>query len=94
MRTRTLDGRISVYGFACGYVEKQTANNLEKQLYKDGCFHVRVIELTDEGKFLSRLMWASFDNLTAARQVFDGFNLSWNETEVEKYIDKIMEKQA
>lgn len=62
------DGSLTAYSFACGYIQRCWVTNpeleqIEIDLYKDGCYHVRAYDLTN--KF--RLVWNSFDTLTEAR---------------------------
>lgn len=52
---RNLDGSLSVYAFACGYIERA----LDVRLFKDGDWQVR----WDFG-------WESFNSLGEARKYF------------------------
>ncbi len=65
---RNKNGSLSVYAFACGYLETKpllTAGG-EKRLFRDGAvWHVQARD-NQRGCFL----WESFDKLTPARSFF------------------------
>lgn len=57
----TTTGRISAYGFSCGYCERHTNNGKRIELYMDGnTYHVRMF---DDWKSLPlrRVSWDVFD---------------------------------
>jgi hypothetical protein len=51
------DGSLTVYAFACGYIQEKDG----VKLYKDGCWHVR--GEVENG-------WQSFCKLSEARRAF------------------------
>ncbi len=66
---RTANGRISAYGFACGYVEQAKIGDIRIRLWiNHGCYHVRAHEHGFGGR--GRLFWDSFRTLGAARKRF------------------------
>lgn len=51
-------GRLTSYGFACGYIEKSQNNEIWKEIYKEsGVFHVRAGKI---GKGFE--IWDSFES--------------------------------
>lgn len=67
-KTRTKAGKLSHYGFMCGYVqEKVLPDNSRVELYHDGgtIFHVRRF------KNGQRIFWESFDTLGEARKFYN-----------------------
>lgn len=60
-------GRVTSYGFACGYFEAHRAGGIIVRLWREhGTYHVRAHDFADHG----RLAWASFPTLAAARRAF------------------------
>lgn len=67
MNTRTKAGRLSAYGFMCGYIEEKTLSDGSRvELYHDGgiVYHVRRF---NRG---ARIFWESFEKLTDARKFY------------------------
>jgi hypothetical protein len=67
------DGRVSAYGFNCGYYEHETHNGIKVELYKDcNTFHVRVFE-TWRNLQKRRVLWQTFDpdQLKQARKFYN-----------------------
>lgn len=63
---RTSSGRISAYGFACGYLESKPLSNGVVRLYQEhGTFHVKFV--VDSHVF----RWEVFNNLQKARKCYD-----------------------
>jgi hypothetical protein len=61
----TQRGKLTVYAFACGYVE--TSHGLNVRLYRDGgVWHVQDWRLP----FRDDDRWQSFETLTEARRAF------------------------
>lgn len=61
------NGSLTVYAFACGYVETRKLNNPcgEVSLFRDGaCWHVQASD--ERGRYL----WECFDLLGQARAFF------------------------
>jgi len=68
MEIRTAAGRISAYGFACGYVESVYHGRVNVCLWSEhGTYHVRAHD--HENK--RRVFWDSFRLLSDARKHFD-----------------------
>lgn len=61
---RTKANRLTVYAFACGYIEETKHNGIELQLYKEGCYHVRMHDFNDH----KHISWDSYPTLTQARK--------------------------
>jgi hypothetical protein len=63
------NGDLSIYGLACGYIQKYVANNGQKlELWHEGCtYHVRRVTPDHQ-----RIVWEVFDNdkLTEARKFY------------------------
>jgi hypothetical protein len=63
---KTKSGKLTAYGFACGYVESR---DLDGGLYsirlwqEHGVYHVRM-----HHKYNGRIFWDSFSTLTEARK--------------------------
>jgi hypothetical protein len=65
---RNKNGSLSLYAFACGYVETKplaTAGG-EARLYRDGA--AWQVQARDDSR--GRFLWESFDKLTPARSFF------------------------
>lgn len=63
-------GTLTVYGLACGYIEKDGPHGpaeLEVHLWLEGVYHVRI---TSPLGYMRR-SWMSFDTLTEARRYYD-----------------------
>lgn len=68
MDLMTVDGRVSAYGLACGYIERATLSETQLSLWcEHGVYHVRAHDFGGHG----RLFWDSFRLLSAARKRFD-----------------------
>jgi hypothetical protein len=65
-RFQNANGDVSLYGFACGHIQRKEENNIRLDLWKEGVWHVRAHEFDGRG----RLFWESFDTLTQARKFF------------------------
>ncbi len=64
---RTSNGRVSAYGFACGYIEQAKIKTISLRLWSEnGCYHVRAHDFETHG----RLFWDSFRLLSGARKRF------------------------
>lgn len=60
-------GRITAYGFACGYIERHESCGVAVTLWKEhGTYHVRA-----HGGNIGRIFWDSFPNLAAARKRYE-----------------------
>ena len=59
-------GTLTVYAFACGYIEQRKERNKIVSLFKEGCWHVQARD-DDRGRYV----WECFDTLTKARKFFD-----------------------
>lgn len=67
----TKKGDLSAYSFACGYVQSDSKEGIEKELYKEhGIFHVRVFE---NG---TRTKWESLYTLTEARKIYNSIKIN------------------
>lgn len=65
---RNKNGSLSVYAFACGYIETKplpTAGG-EARLFRDG--GVWAVQARDDSR--GRFLWECFDTLTPARSFF------------------------
>jgi hypothetical protein len=60
------NGSLTIYSFACGYIERFIHNNIQVDLYLDGCWHVRAHDFNKH----QRLTWESVPTLTQARRYF------------------------
>lgn len=78
--THTPSGNVTVYGFACGYIEQINTDNLFKELYKEhGMYHVRSSVNNSPDlytKFDGRTshiftIWESFTTLSDARKLYN-----------------------
>lgn len=58
------NGSLTVYAFACGYVEEYKIDDTTLSLFQDGVWHVQ--GRNDNGRFV----WESFDLLGQAREFF------------------------
>ena len=75
---KTPKGRLTVYGFGCGYIETKSTDfaayrsgDLYTELYHEGaCYHVRQFDRR-KGAKVFRVFWESFPNLTEAKKLFD-----------------------
>lgn len=71
------DGSLTVYGFACGYIQKVEVGDLSVELYLDGVWNVRFFNRAANWSkpFNSGLdagrHWLSFDKLTDARKCYN-----------------------
>lgn len=78
MKTHSKNGNPTAYGFACGYIQRQTkltketnARLLTKELYKEGgVYHVR--QFNDS----TRILWDSFHTLAEAKISYNKIQLS------------------
>lgn len=63
---RNKNGSLTVYAFACGYIETRKTGDAEICLYRDGgVWHVQA---RDDAR--GRFLWECFDLLTPARSFF------------------------
>lgn len=61
------NGTLTVYAFACGYIEQKETDDLRLQLWREGnCWHVRAHNFAEH----KRVFWECFDQLTPARKFF------------------------
>ena len=60
------NGSLTMYAFACGYIERKTVGQNTIDLFKDGCWHVQARN-NNQGRYL----WECFDTLTQARKCFN-----------------------
>jgi hypothetical protein len=58
------NGDLSVYSFACGYIQEKSTPHGMVKLYKDGHWHLEIV------KDCERMRWDCFDTLTEARRAF------------------------
>ena len=66
---KTAGGRVSAYGFACGYGEQAEIGNVSVRLWSEhSTYHVRAHESGFGGR--GRIFWDSFRTLGAARKRF------------------------
>lgn len=67
----TKNGKITVYGFHCGYVEEHDGKFRGVRLWLEGCWHVREHYNADSGRQgYNRHSWDSFETLTEARREY------------------------
>ena len=65
-------GKLSAYGFTCGYVEHRQVGKVRIKMWHEGCvYHVLAF---DECRNV-RLFWESFDSLPDARKRFEKFRV-------------------
>jgi hypothetical protein len=65
---KTKSGRLTAYGFACGYVEEHEKDQVRTVLWHEGAtFHVR----QHDHKQQKRIFWDTFTSITEARRRFD-----------------------
>jgi len=64
-RFKNRDGSLTAYAFACGYIQRASLGDVDLQLYKDGCWHVRAFDSE------RTLLWDCFGSLSKARKRFD-----------------------
>lgn len=64
-RFRNKNGSLTMYAFACGYIETKTSKGVDLSLFRDGVWHVQA-RSDDKGRFI----WECFDTLTQARKFF------------------------
>jgi hypothetical protein len=64
LQFKNKNGDLSVYSFACGYIQEKETLSGRVELYRDGSWHVRKF---DKGE---RLLWDCFDTLGEARKAF------------------------
>lgn len=57
------NGTLTVYAFACGYVEEYKIDDTTLKLFQDGLWHVQ-----GRSDTLGRFLWESFEYLTQARE--------------------------
>ena len=62
------NGDLSVYSFACGYIQKFNHENGVVELHKDGCWHIKLYDSSGD-----RIEWLAYDSLTIARKQFNLF---------------------
>jgi predicted metal-dependent hydrolase len=61
-------GRVTSYGFACGYTEEYEANDIRVVLWREhGTYHVRAHNHAEN----ERLFWDCFDRLSQARKRYE-----------------------
>ena len=70
-KLRTKTGRLTRYGFACGYIERKKHGYIETELYQDCLFHVRQFNWSDSHVGPARIFWHTFDTLSEARNFFN-----------------------
>lgn len=66
---QTTRGRVTAYGFACGYKEARTlpASNVRVEIYSEhGVYHVRAHHFGTT----KRLAWETAENVTGARALY------------------------
>lgn len=63
---KTKTGLLTVYAFACGYVESFEHNNRRMTLSKDGVYHVMAFDHNKN----ERICWECFETLTEARKFY------------------------
>lgn len=63
-KIRNNNGTLTVYGFACGYIERKKRGGVEVDLYRDGA----VWHVTARDDERGRFVWECFDLLTPARK--------------------------
>lgn len=63
-------GTVTVYGFACGYIEETDGPVEGVRLWLEGCWHVRRHHTSGTRFGYIRESWQTFDNLTDARKAY------------------------
>ncbi len=64
---KTVKGRVTVYGLACGHIELFKLEGNRLKLWHEGaCYHV--LHAADDS---GRIFWDSFDKVSDARKRFD-----------------------
>jgi len=72
---RNKNGDLSLYSFACGYVQREETERMRKELFLEhSMFHVKVYHLKD-GLFSDAIVWNTFDSLTDARKKYKSFKI-------------------
>ena len=74
MRTEIYNkrGKLTAYGFGCGYVErKENATHWKKMYAEHGVYHV-----LNGPQSMQYNNWESFDNLTEARKYYNSIKLN------------------
>lgn len=71
MKLNTKTGRLTAYGFACGYIETRTTrNHLETEIWQEcGRYHVR--QYSFDSLTWGGVFWECFDTLAEARNLFN-----------------------
>ena len=81
------NGKLTAYGFNCGYVEKKRTKNNETeiQMYKEhSVYHVKIFDVWNtpgrvgclgiiDNEMLNRVEWRSFYTLRDAKKFFNSF---------------------
>lgn len=69
MKLLTKTGRLTSYGFACGYIEKKVVDFIQTTLWHEGgpCYHVRQHDFFTH----KRMFWEVFESLHEARNFFN-----------------------
>lgn len=79
------EGKLTAYGFNCGYVEKRRTKNNEKevQMFKEhGVYHVKVFNVSStpgragcfgivDNELLTLEAWEIFDKMSDAKKFFN-----------------------
>lgn len=69
------NGDLSLYSFACGYVQREETGNMRKELFLEhSMFHVKVYQLK-EGLFSDVIFWDTFNSLTDARKKYKSLKI-------------------
>jgi len=62
----TKDKFLTSYGFACGYVQRQSFMTRDKYMYHEhGIYHVRAMETNN-----LPMIWETFEKLTDAKKFY------------------------
>lgn len=81
------NGDLSVYSFACGYIQQYKHENGIVDLYKEGCWHVKLYDSTGD-----RLEWLAYDSLTISRKQFSLFKTLIKSGTIKDFEDCILEE--
>jgi len=66
-KIKTNSGDLSMYGFACGYIEREQIEDIVITLEcEEGIFHIKVSDTKKTGL----ISWNNFEKLTEARQFY------------------------
>jgi|GEM_PF-2853110 len=70
MEVTTKRGRVSAYGFGCGYVEIKDSGPLVTRIWMEHTrYHVRQTDVSEN--IARRVFWEVFDKLKDARELFN-----------------------